>query len=262
MEDKPTLQHLEVTEDGPVIQVTINRPKALNALNEGVLTELDQVVDHATQTKKRVLTLEGQGGKAFVAGADISKMKDFSVDQALQFARLGQQLTTKIEQAPFISIAKVNGYALGGGCELAMACDLVIAADNAVFGQPEVDLGLIPGFGGTQRLVKRVGQPLAMAMLVGGRKLTGQEGFHCGLVSEVVTPNELDSRVSAMVQSILKASPQAVTETKRLAQQAFELPVANGLAAEATAFANCFAGKEAREGIQAFIEKRPANFSE
>lgn len=253
---------VQVDAGAPVMRVTINRPKVLNALNLQVITELQMALQSAIEQKMRVFVIEGAGEKAFVAGADIAQMSELSSDDAIKFARLGQELTLALEQAPLITIAKVQGYALGGGCELAMACDLLIAAESSVFGQPEVDLGLIPGFGGTQRLVKRVGLALASAILFGGRKLTGRDAFHCGLASEVTTKEELETTVNSMIKAILKAGPRAVTETKFLAKAALETPIRNGLAAEATAFGNCFARSEAREGIQAFLEKRPARFSE
>ncbi|MFW7377380.1 MAG: enoyl-CoA hydratase/isomerase family protein [Oligoflexus sp.] len=253
---------VDVDPDAPIMRVTINRPKVLNALNLQVITELEEALEAAIKHKLRVLVIEGAGDKAFVAGADIAQMLDLSSDDALRFARQGQRLTQALEEAPLITIAKVQGYALGGGCELAMACDLLIAAESSIFGQPEVDLGLIPGFGGTQRLVKRVGLPLASAILYGGRKLTGRDAFHCGLVSDVAPKEELETSIQSLIKAVLKAGPQAIVETKRLARMALDIPLNNGLAAEATAFANCFARPESREGIQAFLEKRAARFSE
>lgn len=257
-------QNLIVTveNEASLMRTVINRPQAMNALNIDVIRELQLALNYATMNKIRVLIIEGAGEKAFVAGADIAQMRNMNSAEALQFARLGQQFTLDLEQAPLISIAKVQGYALGGGCELAMACDLLIAAESSVFGQPEVNLGLIPGFGGTQRLVKRIGLPLATAMLIAGRKLSGRDAFHCGLVSEVTTKEELETRVSAIAQAILKAGPHAVLETKALSKSAMEMPIAQGLAAEAEAFADCFARPEAREGITAFLEKRSARFSQ
>jgi enoyl-CoA hydratase len=242
--------------------VTINRPKVLNALSEQVLRELHQLLDDQTFTEGlRALVLTGAGDKAFVAGADIAAMKNLSVSEALAFARLGQELSLKLERAPFVVIAKVQGYALGGGCELAMACDIVLASEKALFGQPEVDLGLIPGFGGTQRLARRVGLPLALEVLCAGRKLTGREAQAAGLVANVVAPEELDQLLANVLKNIGKAAPDAIAATKRLARASLEQPLPWGLDAEATAFASCFAGAEAKEGLSAFLEKRKASFA-
>ena len=247
--------------EGYVI-VTINRPDKLNALNELVLTELMEAIDQTVLASgARAMVLTGAGDKAFVAGADIASMRELEPDDALHFARLGQELTKLLESAPFITIAQVDGFALGGGCELAMACDIVIASEKSLFGQPEVDLGLIPGFGGTQRLARRVGLPMAMSMLVGGLKLKAPEALRSGLISQMTSSDELDDAVMKTLQNILKAAPFALQETKRLARESLETPLSHGLAAEASAFAGCFARSESKEGITAFIEKRPASFS-
>ena len=236
--------------------------QALNALNGQVLEELLEVLECTVYpSASRALVISGEGEKAFVAGADIAAMKEMSAEDSLHFVRLGQEVTKALEAAPFVTIAEVQGFALGGGCELAMACDIIVASTKAIFGQPEVDLGLVPGFGGTQRLAKRVGLPLAMDMLVAGRKLKGTEAFQAGLVSRVVEPEELEDAVDAVVAGVLKASPTAILETKRLTRDSMESPLAQGLASEASTFAYCFAGSEAKEGISAFIEKRKASFS-
>ncbi len=250
-----------VSREGNVATVTINRPSVLNALSEVVLKELTHYLnDHEATRDLRALILTGSGDRSFIAGADIAGMQKLTPVQALRFARLGQDLTTALENQPFITIARVNGFALGGGCEVAMACDIVVASETALFGQPETDLGLIPGFGGTQRLAKRVGLPLAMEMLVAGRKLSGSEAFQLGLASSVVPLADLDAAVAKIIKGILKGAPHAIAETKRLARASLEHPLASGLSAEATAFATCFAGEESKEGIQAFLEKRKANF--
>ena len=256
-----TFETLLVEERDQVLYVTIQRPQVLNALNATVLQELHKVLDAAkTQEQLRALVLAGAGEKAFVAGADIAAMKELTPVQALQFARLGQDLTTRLEAAPFVTIARVQGFALGGGCELAMACDVIVASEKALFGQPEVDLGLIAGFGGTQRLARRVGLPVALEVLCAGRKLNGREAQQLGLVSQVTAPEELDNYVANLLKQIRKAAPHAVAESKRLARASLEQPLHSGLSAEASAFATCFAGHEAREGLNAFLEKRPAKF--
>ncbi|SMF13721.1 enoyl-CoA hydratase/isomerase family protein [Pseudobacteriovorax antillogorgiicola] len=262
MDVRTEYENLEVSIEEGVTYATINRPKVLNALNEAVIRDLLELIDQTVfPSASRVLVLSGSGDKAFVAGADISAMGKMSSDEILQFTRMGQELTKALEAAPFVTVASVQGFALGGGCELAMACDITIASENALFGQPEVDLGLIPGFGGTQRLARRVGLPMALDILVGGRKLKGQEAFQVGLVSRVVPQEELEDAVDSTIEAILKASPTAIQETKRLTRESLEMPLAQGLASEATTFAQCFQGHEAKEGISAFLEKRKASFS-
>lgn len=248
--------------EGDVATVTINRPKVLNALNAQVLRELNLILDNRELTAGlRALVLTGAGDKAFVAGADIAAMREMTTQEALQFGRLGQDTTRKFEAAPYLTIARVQGFALGGGCELAMACDIIVASEKALFGQPEVDLGLIPGFGGTQRLARRVGLPLALEILCAGRKLNGREAFQLGLISSVATAEELDATLAQILKNLGRAAPLAVAETKKLARASLEVPLEHGLAAEVTAFASCFTGQEAKEGLSAFLEKRKANFS-
>lgn len=254
-------ENLIVQQQNGVWDVTINRPKVLNALNGAVIQELTAVVNQATDQQARVMILRGAGEKAFVAGADIAAMQSLTIQQAYAFAQRGQKLTTALEDAPFVTIAVVQGFALGGGCELAMACDLIIASSQAKFGQPEVDLGLVAGFGGTQRLVKRVGPAIAMDMLCAGRKITGEEAFQLGLVSHVTPTDKLEEAVQKTVQGILKAGPYAVRESKRLVNNALNMPLKEGLAAEASTFASCFGSPEAKEGLSAFLEKRSARFS-
>ena len=178
---------------GEVAQITIDRPKALNALNLEVIEEMLMATLNEMTEEARVLVVQSSGDKAFVAGADIKPMLEMSPDQALEFSRKGQMLLSTLEKIPQITIAKVKGFALGGGCELAMACDLIIATENAQFGQPEVNLGLVAGFGGTQRLVKRVGLPQALDMLLSGKgkSLSGDDAFKLGLVSRVCPDDEL-----------------------------------------------------------------------
>lgn len=253
---------LEVHAEAEILRVTINRPTVLNALNEQVLSELKTLFTEALPASKpRVCVIQSAGDKAFVAGADISAMVNMDCQAAFNFSRLGHEVTTLMEQAGTLFIAKVQGFALGGGCELAMACDLIVASNKAKFGQPEVNLGLIPGFGGTQRLVERVGLPVALDMLCAGKILTGEEAYKLGLVSRVVAPESLDSEVNLMVRGILKGAPLAIAATKRLARRAREMALEAGLAAEASAFANCFGGAESKEGLPAFLEKRSASFA-
>lgn len=258
-------QNLLVKMDGSVCRITINRPKALNALNTEVLQEIESVLFGGLDpVETRVIVFEGGGDRAFVAGADITAMQSMSPGDAREFARHGQMITKALETLTQVTIAKVQGFALGGGCELAMACDIVVAAKSARFGQPEVNLGIIPGFGGTQRLVRRVGMHAAMDMLLCGksRSLTGEEAFRLGLASRVVDDDKLEEEVEKVIRGILSAGPHAVAETKRLARDAYSMSLDAGLNAEANAFAACFSDAEAQEGIAAFIEKRAPAFSE
>jgi len=259
-----TYKTLLVKVDGPTTRITINRPEALNALNVDVVNELQRALaEDCIPFKTRVITIEGAGPKAFVAGADIGGMSDLTTEQAVAFAESGQALTKMMETWPAIIIAKVKGFALGGGCELAMACDIIIAGKSAKFGQPEVNLGLIAGFGGTQRLARRVGLPVALDMLCSGkgRMLSADEAANLGLVSRVVADDQLDAEVDMAVSAILKAAPKAVAESKRLARASFEMSLDTGLSAEARAFGHCFGRSEAREGTKAFLEKRSPVFS-
>ncbi len=256
-------EHLIVESKGAVATITINRPKQLNALNEEVLFELEEAIfEHLDPETIRVIVLCGAGDKAFVAGADIEEMRDLGPEQALAFARQGQALTRALETLPQIVIAKVQGFALGGGCELAMACDLIIASEKAKFGQPEVGLGLIPGFGGTQRLTRRVGLPVALDLLCTGkqRTLSGSEAFTLGLVSRVVHHDALDSEVDKVVSAILKNGPEAIGEVKRLCREAYNMTLEAGLSSEASAFSNCFAREEAQIGLSAFLNKTDPGF--
>ncbi len=264
MNEEAKYENLLVKFDGPVCRITIHRPAAMNALNEQVLEEIESVLFRAMDpAATRVVVLEGSGNKAFVAGADIAAMQPMSPHEAREFARHGQMLTKALETLTQVTIAKVQGYALGGGCELAMACDIIVAGKNAKFGQPEVNLGIIPGFGGTQRLVRRVGMHVAMDMLLCGRSrsLSGTEAHQLGLVSRCVDDDKLEEEVGKVIRGILGAGPKAVAETKRLAREAYSMSLDAGLNAEANAFAACFSDDEAHEGIAAFIDKRQASFS-
>ncbi|MEZ4741248.1 MAG: enoyl-CoA hydratase-related protein [Bdellovibrionota bacterium] len=249
-------------QEGPVAQITINRSDKLNALNTTVIEELGTAIFEHINAEVRVIVITGSGSKAFVAGADIAAMQSLSPEEALEFSRQGQSVFSALEKIPQIVIAKVRGFALGGGCELAMSCDLIIAGESSKFGQPEVNLGLIPGFGGTQRLAKRVGLPVALDILLTGKAkmLTAQQAFQLGLASRVVADEQLDNEVDEVIKAILASGPNAVAETKRLCRQSFEVSLDAGLSSEASTFATCFAGEEADEGISAFLEKRAPKF--
>ncbi len=231
---------VEVSREEAVTRVVIQRPAQLNALDVDVLEGLTEAVTEATRDGTRVMVVSGAGEKAFVAGADIKYMENLAPRQALAYSRQGHALVLALQRAPFISIARVQGYALGGGCELAMACDLIVASEKAVFGQPEVGLGLIPGFGGTQMLAARVGLSVAMDLAVTGRRISGRDAAALGLVSRVTEHERLDEEVENTIAGILKGVPEAVIEAKRLVKQSLHLPFEYGLSSEAASFANCF----------------------
>jgi len=248
---------------GKAAKVVINRPSSLNALNRKILEELRTALTRISETREiRVVTLEGAGEKAFVAGADIVQMRELDAAGARQFALLGQEVTTLIESMPQIVIAKIRGFALGGGCELAMACDILLATNTAKFGQPEVNLGLIPGFGGTQRLARRVGLPVALDMICSGRgrTLKADEALNAGLVSRVIDSEKMDAEAHTLVESILAAGPEAVRTCKRLVRESLNVNLPNGLRAEASSFMDCWSVGEASEGMSAFLEKRAPAF--
>ena len=254
---------VESTHGGQAAKVVINRPTSLNALNREILEELRDALTGISEAREvRVITIEGAGEKAFVAGADISQMRALDSAGARQFALLGQEVTTLLESMPQIVIAKVRGFALGGGCELAMACDILLASNTAKFGQPEVNLGLIPGFGGTQRLARRVGLPVALDMICSGRgrTLNADEALKAGLVSRVIDSEKIDAETQALIDAILAAGPEAVRRCKRLVRDSLTMDLAVGLSSEAESFGDCWSGGEASEGMTAFLEKRPATF--
>ncbi len=247
--------------DGAVAVVTINRPKALNALNAATLTELDQVFTGlAADSAISVVILTGAGEKAFVAGADIAFMQNLTALEAREFALLGQAVFNKIENLPQPVIAAVNGFALGGGCELAMACDMRLAAENARFGQPEVGLGVPPGFAGTQRLPRLVGKGRAKELLFSGEMIDAQEAYRIGLVNRVCPAAGLMETVKALARKIASKGQVAVRLTKSAVNQGLEMDSGRAMAYEAEVFGLAFATGDQREGMTAFLEKRPADF--
>ncbi|MCM2278002.1 MAG: enoyl-CoA hydratase-related protein [Oligoflexia bacterium] len=242
--------------------VKIARPKALNALNTQTLQELKEVLSaEAANPETRVLVLTGDGEKAFIAGADIAEMKDMSTSQGVQFAQLGHEVTKLLELMPKPTIAAVNGYALGGGTELAISCDFIVASDKAVFGQPEVALGIIPGFGATLRLSKFVGLPRAKELIFSGRKLKADEAKALGLVNHVYPVAEFHEKALGLAREIALQSHSAVAKAKDLLNEFSESTGLNfKLDAEAQAFGRLFGSPDQREGMSAFVEKRKAAF--
>ena len=246
----------------PGIRVlTINRPKALNALSPQVLYELATAVAEVTaDNSTRVLLVTGAGDKAFVAGADIAAMSSMTAIEGREFALEGHAALRALELSPFPVIALVNGFALGGGCELALACDWIIASDKAVFGQPEVNLGICPGFGGTQRLSRLVGKAKAMELVCSGWQVRADEALRIGLVNHVVASDRLQEEGLRVAKEIAAKAPVAVKMSKHLIQRGQDIDLANANALEADVFGLLCATEDKHEGMAAFLAKRPARF--
>ncbi len=241
--------------------VTINRPKALNALNLQTLTELHSCLETLGNDEEvAVVILTGGGEKSFVAGADISHMQSLNSIEAASFAKLGHKVARILEDIPQPVIAAVNGFALGGGCELAIACDIRYAADNAKFGQPEVNLGVIPGFGGTQRLPRLIGKGLANELLFSGNIIDAEEALRIGLVNKVFPQNELLDKCLELAETIASRGPLAVRLCKEAVNNGVEMDLNRACQYEADLFALCFASSEQKEGMLAFLEKREPKF--
>lgn len=241
--------------------VTINRPKALNALNAATICELEQMFDElAKDDAVKVVILTGGGEKSFVAGADISEMQSMSALEGRSWAKSAQAVFNKIENLPKPVIAAVNGFALGGGCEICMACDIRIASEKAKFGQPEVSLGIPPGFGGTQRLARLVGKGRAKELLFSGDMIDAAEAYRIGLANKVASPEELMNTAKAMAQKFMSRAPIAVQVCKAAVNEGLDTDLESAIAYEAEVFGLCFATADQKEGMAAFLEKRKANF--
>ncbi|HEU4406944.1 MAG TPA: enoyl-CoA hydratase-related protein [Polyangiaceae bacterium] len=251
-----------VERDGALVTLTLNRPDKLNALNATLIGELTDAFASlsAEASPPRALVLTGAGEKAFAAGADIAAMANLGAPAARAFAAAGHRLGEAIEAAPFAVLAAVNGFALGGGCELALACDLVYASEKAKFGQPEVNLGVIPGFGGTQRLPRAVGPQKAREMVLTGATIDAAEAKRVGLVCEVYPPAELLAKVRETAAVIAQKGPLAITAAKRVMRAGADVPLPTANELEAQAFAALFGSDDQREGMSAFLAKRPAHF--
>ena len=257
------MKNLMVEQDGWVTIITINRPKALNALNRETLEELLAVVEEiAVDRSVRVVIITGAGEKAFVAGADISAMQSMNSLQGREFGLLGHRVMSAIENMPQTVIAAINGFALGGGCELSLACDIRYGASNARFGQPEVNLGVVPGFGGTQRLPRIVGRGVAFELLVSGNMIDAEEALRIGLLNKVVDGAELMASCKKLAQTIASRGPVAVRLCKDAVRHGLEMDMARACAYEAELFGLCFASEDQKEGMAAFLEKRKASFSD
>lgn len=257
-----TFNNIVVENLDRISKITINRPKVLNALNLETVNELHEAVKAADEGNDiRVIVFTGAGDRAFVAGADISGFPAMGKTQALAFAEAGHGLMNAIESAKKPAIAMVNGYALGGGTELALACDFIYASTNAVFGLPEVSLGIFPGFGGTQRLNKAVGMNNARELIFTGRKIMADEAFRIGLVNKILPPHELWQEVQKTAQEIISNGPNALALVKHVVNMGASLPLREGLDIEKTKFAECFLMPDMKEGVSAFLEKRKPRFA-
>jgi enoyl-CoA hydratase len=255
-----TYETIGVELDGSLAIVTIRREAQLNALNTQVLAELTTVVGELEMSDDvRVVAITG-AGRAFVAGADIAEMQDLTPLQAQAFSELGAALGSSIETSTKAYVAMVNGFAFGGGCELALACDFVYASDKAKFGQPEVKLGVIPGFGGTQRMLRRIGKAKAKELCMTGDAIDAAEALRIGLAQKVVAPDQLLAEVKSLAGRIAANGPLAVAEVKRLIDQGQSVPLGAALALEQRSFGLLFATADQREGMAAFLAKRPAKF--
>ena len=247
---------LLVLEDGIAI-LTINRPKALNALNSETLAELDDCLTLLEKNKDvKVVILTGSGEKSFVAGADISEMVNATPDEGRAMALLAKEAFGRLEKMPQVTIAAVNGYALGGGCEISMACDIRVASENARFGQPECGLGILPGFGGTQRLARLVGKGIAKELIFTCDQIDAQDAYRIGLVNHVVPQAELLDYCKAMAGRIMKNGPFAVTLAKQAINTGMDTDLDSGLTLEANLFGLSFSTEDKKEGMTAFLEKR------
>ena len=250
-----------ITKENGIGIVTVNRPESLNAMNKDVIIELISKIEGLlSEGDIRVIIITGSGEKAFIAGADIKLMQKMNKSEAYEFANLGHKLANTIENSDKPVIAAVNGFALGGGSEIALACHIRVASDNAVFAQPEVKIGLLPGWGGTQRLPRIVGKGLANELIITGRNVTAQEALKIGLVNRVVSKEELINYCIDIANMIMKNSPNAVSESIKLINISSGTELNKGLSREAEEFSELFETEETTEGLTAFVEKRPPKY--
>lgn len=256
----PMYQTLLASLENGIYTVTINRPDKLNALNKDVFTDLDKMLDEVAANQEiSSVIITGAGPKAFVAGADISEFTSLDKEQAMALAKRGQDIFARIESSSKPIVAAVNGFALGGGCELAMSCHFRLASDNAKFGQPEVNLGLIPGYGGTQRLVQLIGKGKAMELLMSAGMIDAREALRLGLVNYVTTPDTLLEQTRKILETINSKAPLAVAGCIRAANAVFD-ESKDGYALEIEEFGKTFTTEDMKEGVSAFLEKRKAAF--
>lgn len=242
---------------GHIGYVTMNRPEALNALNSETLSDLEKVLDAIDLDSVRCVVLTGAGEKAFVAGADVKEMAGFTPEEALAFGKKGNAVFRKLETLPVPVIAAINGFALGGGCELAMACDIRIASERASFAQPEAGLGITPGFGGTQRMSRLIGMERAKELIYTCRRVKADEALAIGLVSQVVPVDQLMDTAEKLAQTIAANVPFAVRACKAAMDAGAQTDIDRALDIEADAFSRCFTTEDRKEAMSAFVEKRP-----
>lgn len=242
--------------EGQIGIITINRPKALNALNSAVLDELDKTLDAVDQEAIRCLILTGAGEKSFVAGADIGEMSTLTKAEGEAFGKKGNDVFRKLETFPIPVIAAVNGFALGGGCEISMSCDIRICSENAVFGQPEVGLGITPGFGGTQRLARLVSPGMAKQLIYTAKNIKADEAYRIGLVNAVYPLDELLPAAEKLAETIAKNAPIAVRACKQAINEGLQVDMDKAIVIEEKLFGSCFQSADQIEGMSAFLEKR------
>lgn len=251
------MKYIKVKNKNNINIIVINRENALNALNRNVMNELRLTINRLNDDDKCcAIIITGSGNKSFIAGADIKNMQTMNSDEAREFAISGHQIASSIENSSKPIIAAVNGYALGGGCEIALACHIRIASINAIFGQPEVRIGIIPGWGGTQRLPRIVGKGIATEMIITGRNIDSSEAHRIGLVNHIYPQNKLIDNALRICNQILKNSPNAVSKSIKQINISSELPIEEGCKTEIEQFADLFNYKETKEGLSAFVEKR------
>ncbi|MFC4449475.1 enoyl-CoA hydratase/isomerase family protein [Halorussus aquaticus] len=251
---------ISLDSDGEVTTLTVDRPDRLNALNVETLEAIDEALDVAKSEGTGALVLTGAGDDAFVAGADISYMQDLSTPEAQAYAELGHRVADKIERFPAPVVAAINGYAFGGGCELALACDLRVASEDAVIGQTEIDLGIIPGWGGTQRLPRLVGDELARRLVFFGERIDAQDADEHGLVGEVVAADQLDDHVGELAAELAAKPTYALAAAKEALNQAHETSQEAGLRYERRLWSGLFGTHDQREGMAAFLDDRDPDF--
>ena len=248
-------EFIKYEEEGMVALLTINRPKALNALNSQVLEELDKTLDAIDLNKIRALIITGAGEKSFVAGVDIGEMSSLTKKEGEAFGKKGNDVFRKLETFPIPVIAAVNGFALGGGCEISMSCDIRICSDNAIFGQPEVGLGITPGFGGTQRLARLVGQGMAKQMIYTARNIKADEALRIGLVNAVYPQSELLNEAKKLAETIARQAPIAVRNSKKAINDGLQVDMDKAIEIEERLFGDCFETEDQRAGMGNFLEK-------
>lgn len=250
------METIAITYENHIACLTIQRPKALNALSTNVLTELNMALDEIHNHKDvYCVVITGAGDKSFVAGADIAEMKDKTVEEAKEYGAFGNEVFRKIETFRCPVIAAINGFALGGGCELALSCDIRIASEQAIFGQPEVGLGITPGFGGTQRLARTIGVGLAKEMIYTGRNIKAQRAYEIGLVNTVVAHDELHSYALKVAHSIAQNAPIAVSYAKKAINDGLQVNIEQGIDIEVDMFSQCFDTEDQSYGMQCFLDK-------